>query len=369
MAIIQKISEHIVYENHSTQWPDKHPKFPGIIELPSNELLATYEIRRDTESADSKTYMSFSKDSGYSWDTPVELYNSKKLELGFSISETIKPTLLKDGTIIAIGYRFHRKDPKVSIGNSETGGLLPGDNVVCLSNDNGRTWTLPKVIEHGFPELLETSGPCVQLSSGDILAVGCPFKQWDGSNPSGQTGVLLRSLDKGKTWDCNVKYFTTAGDSISPWEARICEMSPGKIVGIVWAYKMSANEHLPNHIVVSHDNGYTWSEPFATPHLAQASNLMWLHGDLLLTIHSHRSDKDNGLFVRLIDFKNDKWKVVEEKKIWGTTQMQNTSADIIKQFTNLQFGQPSLIKTNNNEILAIHWCSGKILLHRLRINI
>lgn len=372
MAIIEKINEHIIYENPLPHLRSRCAKFPGVTQLPSGQLIVLFELGEAFESVDSRTFISRSSDSGKTWQLQGELYDMADLGLPYPVSECLKPTLLRDGTLMATGYRYHRRNPNLTIGNIETGGVLPGDNVVSFSSDDGGTWSIPKVIEHGYPELIETSGPCIELSSGDIVQIGPPMRMWDGSNPTGQVGILLRSTDKGKSWDGTGRYFTTPNGRISPWESRICEMQPGRLVAIVWAFDLDANKHLPNHITVSHDYGYTWSEPIDVGHTAQASNLMWLGDEQLLTIHAHRAE-DVGLYVRLIDFKNDKWKMVEEKVIWGKASTQDITKDMMEQFTKLQFGQPSLLRLHNGEILATHWCIedclSKIKTHRLKLKL
>ena len=149
-------------------------------------------------------------------------------------------------------------------------------------------------------------------------------------------------------------------------------MQPGRLVSITWAFDIEANKHLSNHITISHDYGKTWSKPIDTGIMAQASNLMWLGDEKLLTIHSHRAG-EVGLYVRLVDLKGDKWKVLEEEVIWGKVESQDTSRDIIKQFAALKFGQGSLLKLKNGDILATHWgvedSLYKIKTHRLKLNI
>jgi len=372
MSIIEKIDEHTIYENPLPQLRSRHAMFPGLVQLPSGELIALFVLGEAFESVDSRTVISRSRDLGKSWQFEGELYDMARLNLDHPVSECLKPTLLKDGSLIAIGYRCHRQDPDLPIGNPQTRGILPGDDMVSFSKNDGSTWSIPRIIEHGYPELLEASAPCIELSSGDILETSAPFKAWDGSNPTGQIGILLRSTNKGKTWDASGRFLTATDKPITPWESRICEMQPGRLVVIFWAFDMAANKHLPNQVVVSHDDGHTWSKPIDTGHMGQASNLMWLGDEQLLTIHAHRAGKV-GLYVRLIDFKNDKWKVAEETVIWGKAPAQDTSKSIIEQFAGLKFGQPSLLRLNNGQILATHWCVenclGKIKTHRLKLNL
>jgi sialidase-1 len=371
---MEKIAEHLIFQNMSEVFPRRHAKFPGIVQLPSGELYVTYEIRDDETALNSHVGRSISNDNGQTWSDAGDLYDLQKRNLPFPVSESLKPTLLRNGSLAAMGYRFYRENPECPIGNGKTGGLLPGENIITFSHDNGRSWFVPRKIEHPFPEILELSGPCLELACGDFLAAGPPFKMWDGGNPSGQNGILLRSLDRGASWDAVVQYFTTQEPDITPWETRLCEMQPGRIVAIVWAYDMANNKHLPNHIVFSQDNGYTWSAPAATPHMAQASNLMWLEDNYLLSVHCHRADVKVGLFARVIDFSKNRWKVIDEKLIWSAAQAQNVSKDIISQFNALQFGQPTPLKLKNGDIFVVHWCAdenspGKILGHTLKINL
>jgi len=372
MSIIEKIDEYVIYENPLPQLRSRHGAFPGITQLLSGEIIALFVIGEAFESVDSNVFVSRSKDSGKTWQLQGPLYDRSKLDLGFAVSDSLKSTLLSDGTLVAIGYRFHRRNPDLPVGNAE-GGLLSGDDIVSFSTDDGKTWTIPKVIQHGYPELLETSGPCIELHSGDLMATSCPCFMWDGTNPTGQVGILLRSSDRGLTWDTSKHYFTTRVKNISSWESRLCEMQDGRIVVIFWAYDHIAKKHLPNYVSVSHDDGDTWSDPINTGHMGQASNLMWLGGDKLLTVHAHRVG-DIGLYVRLIDFAEDKWKMVEENVIWDGGKISgNKGKTIIEQWASIKFGQPSLLGLDNGEILATHWCfedcQGKILTHRLRINL
>ena len=96
-------------------------KFPGLAELPTGELIALFEIGEALESVDSVTYLSRSEDSGKTWRLQGELYNQADAGLDFPYSECLKPTLLHDGSLIAVGCRIFRNDPNLPVGNPETG--------------------------------------------------------------------------------------------------------------------------------------------------------------------------------------------------------------------------------------------------------
>jgi sialidase-1 len=359
-----------VYENPKPHIHSRHGYHPGIAQLPNGELIALFLLAEAFDAPNGTTYISRSRDLGRTWDLQGALYDKSGLEC--ETTDTLKPLVLRDGTLMATGYRFRRANLEEGIAIPETGGFQPGDNIVSFSHDRGHHWTFPQVIERSYPELLELSGPCLETASGDLVASAGFYNLPDGSNPTGKFGVLLRSSDHGKTWDDRT--FLVPPGLITPWETRICEMQPGRLVTIIWAYDESNRRHLANHVVVSHDNGYTWSRLINTGEMAQSSNLLFLGGEYLLSIHAHRGE-NAGIYVRVIDFSQDEWKVMDEIAVWGRSVGQQTSEgqSMSQMFGSLRFGQPSIIRLSNGEFLACHWSieegQGKIRAHRLNVNI
>ena len=369
--MIEVIEDVTIYDNPRPQVHSRHGIFPGLVELPGGELLNLFVLGEAFESPNSTTHISRSRDGGRSWTLQGPLYD-KSVDPVVT-SDCLKATRLGDGRLIAVGYCFYRHDPEQGISIEETGGILPGDDIVSFSEDDGRTWTVPRVIPRSHPELLEISGPCIQTAAGDLLAVAGIFKMPDGSNPSGQYGVLFRSRDGGETWDDRGRFFDLPGREVTAWESRICEMQPGRVVAITWAYDFPAARHLPNYVAISRDNGHTWLDPINTGHQAQASNLMWLGDDLLLTIHCHR-EGDIGVCVRIVDLAGDRWKILEEKFIWNAAQSLATDSGqvIHDMFQSLRFGQASLVPLQDGTILAAYWTiedgQGRVKAHRLKVS-
>ena len=372
MPAIKKINETNVYESPTLQRPPLHARMPGIAQLPSGELVAMYELTEVIDKTLAYMYVSRSKDLGETWQFQGEMYDTLKENVDFQFDECVKPLVLADGTLIAVGYRFNRPDLNVPIVNPETGGFLWGPNVVSFSKNNGKTWTVTEPIDCGVPETLEIAGSAIQARSGDIIAIGGVFKKWDGSNPTGQVGIFIRSKDNGIHWQSSV-YYQDHVKGTTPYEARLCEMQDKRLVAIVWAYSHKEELNYPNHVVVSHDNGTTWSDPIDTGHMAQSTGVMWVRDELLMTIHCHRAGEDVGLYARLVDFTNDKWNVLEELLIWRPEQAQSNTGTIADQVGALEFGQPELLRLHNGDILAYHWGKenslAKIKAHRLKLNL
>jgi len=373
VSIIEKIAEHTIYASPETQQPPLHARMPGVEQTASGDLVAMYEVSEVIDETIAHTHFSRSNDLGKTWQYQGEIYDTTKAGVDFEYNEFLKPLLLADGTMIALGNRFNRPDPDVPIVNPETSGFLWGPNVVSFSKDDGRSWSVSVPIETGIPETLETAGSPIQTRSGDILGVAGVYKQWDGSNPTGGAGILLRSKDNGLNWESSV-YIDDKVKGLAAYEARICEMGQdGRLVAIVWAFSHKEQKNYPNHVVVSHDNGYSWSDPIDTGHMAQTTGIMWVKDELLMSIHCHRTGDNIGLYLRLIDFTDDKWNVVEEKLIWNPEQAQTNSGSLAYQVGNLEFGQSEVMRLNNGEIMAYHWGKedglAKIKAHRLKLNL
>lgn len=362
MQQIQVLGHVTVYENPIPLYRSRHGYFPGIVKTQDGELVALFSIGEAFESNDHHVCVSRSKDSGRTWEFQGPLHPDSPRGTGM-----MKPTVLSDGRLIAIGYAFYRDDPDTFL-NPETGGLPPGKNLISFSEDNGRTWSLPRAMQLSRPEILEVSGPCIQLHNGELLAVGTPMTQWDGTRPSGHVGVALRSSDNGQSWNDKTLYFQHP--SISPLEARLCQLSDGRVVAIVWALDEKNGRCLNNYVTVSHDDGHTWTEPLDTRVDAQASNIHPLRDGMLLSIHAHRESEPTGVVVRLIDFSRNRWKPLAETTVWDQALAAKVTG-FRDMGQKVKFGQPALLQLGQDEYLAYHWAveggQGKILGHRIRV--
>ena len=365
MGRIELLSQNVIYDNPIPTLRSRHGFFPGIARTPSGDLVALVSVGEAFESNDHQIQVIRSTDRGRSWAVEGPLHRKAKRGLG-----SLKPTLLDNGTLIALGYAFYRDDPETLV-NPQTGGLPGGDNLVSFSSDEGRTWSLPARMELSRPEMLELAGPCIQLQgSGDLLALGSPLTRWDGTRPSGNVGVVLRSKNRGETWNDKGVYFDHP--SITPLESRLCQMADGRIVGIVWALDEKRGVALNNHLVVSRDEGKTWSSPIDTGIAAQASNLFPLAGNRLLSIHAHRECEPTGVIVRACALSADNRLTTHaELNLWDRAAAQRVTG-FGDMGTKLKFGQPALVALGDGEYLAYHWSiengQGRILGHRIRVH-
>jgi sialidase-1 len=316
--------------------------------LPNNDLLIIFSIGQAFDSSDQRAYVTKSKDNGRTWSTPKQLHDHKYENQ--EETDTLKPLLLNNGNLIATGYAFVRPDPLTPIVDPISFNVLPLKNKISFSSNNGDTWSVPENF-NVLNKPLEISGPCIQLPSGRILAACPPFHLGE----TGHSGWIIYSDDNGKTWNKLSEFFNTPTGGIAAWECRLCEIDNNGVAVVFWAYDNVSKRNLNNHIVFSKDGGKSFGKALDTGVKAQASNLMWLEQNIILTIHSHR-ENPSGLIIRKVNIENNKFEILNEFDLFKDDTMESDSTNINKQFGSLKFGQPSLVQLQNKEILATCWC-------------
>ena len=345
---MKKKEEIIIYQNPNPLLLSKQGIFPGISLLPNNDLLAIFSIGQAFDSSDQRAFVSKSQDDGRTWSIPKQLHNYEYNNC--EETDTLKPLLLNNGDLIATGYAFVRPDPLTPIVDSISFNVLPLKNKISFSSDNGESWSIPETF-NVLNKPLEISGPCIQLSSGRILAACPPFHLGE----TGHSGWIIYSDDNGKSWNKLSEFFNTPNGEIAAWECRLCEINNNGVAVIFWTYDNVKKINLNNHIVFSTDGGKTFGPAVDTGVKAQASNLVWLEKNIILTIHSHR-ESPSGLIVRKVNIEDNKFKILDELDLFQDDKMGSDSTNISKQFGSLKFGQPSLVQLQNKEILATCWC-------------
>lgn len=339
------LDEVTIYQNPAPLLVSRQAIFPGIVQLPNGELVALFTIGEAFDAANTRAYVVRSGDEGRTWSEPVRLSTKEATP---QESESFKPVLLRDGTLVATGYVFVRPTPLTPVVDPETFELLRLRNKVSFSHDGGHTWSDPDYFDvDGEP--LELSGPMIELSSGRLLGATAPFHL----RKDGHAGWIIASDDKGRSWRKLSEFYRSPGGNVATWECRLCEMSPGRVAVIAWAYDNAVSANRDNIFALSEDGGETFRTIETGVH-GQASNVLPLSGDTLLTIHAHR-EAPIGLMVRRVNLSAGSFAIEEELDLLGRADMASDTADIRKQFASLKFGQPSLLRLQSGDVLAACW--------------
>ena len=351
---MKKLFSTVIYENPLPQLRSRQSAFPGLCILPDGRILATHQIGEAFESVDGTTYISVSTDGGKSFSKPYSAFDKSNERI--VLSDNGKPTLLPDGRIAIFGYMFYRENPELPIGNPETGGLLPDEVFVAFSNDGGKTFGDRTIVKTSFGNSVEASAPLTVLADGSIAAPITGFANWDGVTAHRNCGRILRSFDGGKTFEDSVVCTAFEGDNVTCFEQRMCQTKNGTIAVISWNENLETEERMNNHITISTDNGRSFTAPIDTGIHGQASSIMALEEDKVMTIHAVRRDtSEPGIYVAVADISGGEWRLESVEKIWEPETPITKDKHMAEIFAYMKFGQPGGIVTDDGRLLLCHW--------------
>ena len=342
-----------------------HSMFPGIARNHKGELVLECCGGSDFESSDAAMYYFKSSDNGISWDYRGELLDIASLKLPHYLTASCKPVQLNDNSMLSVGYGFLRDKPEMGLSDyAEKFGTFPKVlNFVSRSTDGGSSWSAPELIEHGYFGL-EVSGPALQLANGEVLFFAPPFDL----KAVEQLGLVMSSSDGGRTFKEKSRFFRS--DDTTSWEVRSTQLASGRIVLIFWAFDLKLQQHRPNHIVWSDDNGATWCEPVDTGIPGQAANLVQI-GDKLSAVWCKRAGDNTGIYLTELDLSGDTLTVGETACLWDAAGNANANGDITQQFAALKFGQPQAMMLDDKTLMLSFWAYAgekySIQIHHLQV--
>jgi len=349
-----KLHESTIYENPMPVLRSAHSCFPYVCEMDDGKLLATHVIGQAFESVDGTTYVSESLDKGKTFSNPIRIYNKEGYQ--FPVTDSLKMTNAGNGHLLLFGYEFIRENPDLPISNPETGGALPSRLVFMESFDYGKSYTAPRSIDCRWREHVEASAPITILSNGDYVSPIAAFPQWDGSFSDKLCSRLIRSRDKGRTWDDDT-VIMSLGNEVSMYEQRMTVLEKSKsLVCIAWNENLNSGERLNNHYAISTDNGISFQGPFDTGVRAQSSSVCAIGDDRLVAFHAVRRDTDQPkVIANIVNLENGKWEIEHSQTIWTPNFEVHKDHKMAEVFSMLKFGQPGGVLLSDNTLMFTLW--------------
>ena len=367
---IEILSRYVLWTNPTPVLRSRHSFFPWACELPDGTLLASHVIGEAFESVDGATRLSVSRDRGEHWELLPPFYDKS----GYAVPTTdiLKPTVTNNGELVLFGYEFFRPDPDLPLGNPETGGLLDAQMIIMSSFDQGKSWSPAREVPCRWGRHAEASSPLLVLPDGQWVTPITEFAGWDGHHSQPLCGRLLRTRDRGKTWDDDT-IIMSLGDDVSVFEQRICRLEgSGHLVVISWNEDLKTGELYNNHYAVSEDQDHSFSGPYDTGVRGQASSVCALDGEQLLALHAVRRDTGRpGIYGYVVNLAGGRWDIEAEALLWEPALPPVRDDTMAEAFAYLKFGQPGALRLSDGTLLMTHWAveagQGRTLATRLRI--
>lgn len=329
--------------------------FPGATVLPDGKILLLFNAGSGFEASDCRMHKAWSDNNGESWQYDGLMYLADDQPFDLPFTDCVKPTVLDNGEILAVGYGYLRDQPDMGLSDyAEKYGQFPTvKNHTLRSLDNGKNWSEFTIIDHEFAGL-ELSGPAIKGLDGKLHFFAAPFVL----KSNLQTGLTYESSDNGRSWQRTGNFFESV--DVAPWEVRGIQLSNGRIVLILWCFDLKNQLHCNTTLVWSDDFGATWSKPCDTGLRGQASNMLIFKDELYL-LQARREGEHPGIYLNKVSFdEKDTLQVYEDHCVWDASGQASKGDRIEQQFVTMRFGQPSALKLNENDFVLFFWhCDGK----------
>jgi sialidase-1 len=334
-----KFEHEIVYTNG---YRHLHPA--DMIKLQNGDLLLMAREGTEHIANDGDVFMLRSTDNGKTWGEKQWIGAIKDLDEreGTGIQ-------LKDGTIVvAIFFNdLYLPDGQYSAWKPQEK-LAPRTDrprlgtYTITSKDNGRTWSKPSYLDIKGMPVTGLEGPTdapIEMPDGSILMAEIGYSI--NGDPKNIGAIMLRSVDKGKTW----KYVSTIADD--PGDKLGGFMEPGIVrtkTGRIIAGLRNHAEDNAIWMTYSDDDGKTWVPKWKTEMIGHPVDLIQLKDGRIMASYGMRQVHTKPGGIRAC-FSSDN----------GKTWDINTEVQIRNDFINVDVGYPESLEMPDGRIFTVYY--------------
>ena len=234
--------------------------FPGVAVAPNGRWWCTFRAAPLKGIVGSELLLTYSDDEGRTWTKPRHLFVGVSVDgrRGVICGGYITP--LRDNRLLIAMSWVDQSDPTRPFFNEQTEGLLDTHIYLSWSDDTGRQWSRPQMMDTTpFDCPTPLTGPVLRLANGELACQFETNKHYHDPKPWHHKSVLMFSRDGGETWpehcvvthDPQRRYFW--------WDQRPGVLDDGHILDLFWSYDNVEAKYINIQARASRDHGRTWS--------------------------------------------------------------------------------------------------------------
>lgn len=333
--------------------------FPSICRLRSGTILVPCRRGSTKMSPDGNCIISASTDSGKTWETICDGFESRVdgIEGEIRCAELFEHD---DTRLIATLTWLDRSNTTPdTIRNAETDELAPSKVLHAESIDGGRTWSHYKQLDTGPYQSVVQAGAPLRISDKGWLITAEETMPSVPGKPGRQTAIGLLTRD-GKTVDQVVEVARDPQCAYNYWDQRqaICPKT-GRQVALFWTYDRANEKDAPIHLAWGDPEKLTWSRPSSTGLEGQVATPIPLRDGRLLAFHVHRHPPASLRLVVSTD-RGATWDRDEALTIYELHKqeaaMEGASYDEFWTAMGVwTFGHPAGLEIDRNTVLLIYY--------------
>lgn len=367
MSQLEIIDSGVIYRNSDPGYKYVFAAFSHPVEIPSGEILCSYNRGQALYATDLTFYLARSLDGGKTWPEHTLVYDrSRDGNIHYSYHDPFL-SRTRDGILVIVAFRVDRSDPEKPLFNEATGGLAPIEIVLFQSVDKGHTWVGPQIIPVPAGMVISPSSGIIELRNGEWFL---PFDQWHGFDEPGPyrpKTVGLFSRDQGRNWGNAMSFADGSAAGQGFWHGKIVPLLDGRLFTLFWSANMQTGQDMPLHRCLGSADGRNWSTPEQTNIPGQTNNVVDLGQGRMAAIYTTRDAAHPGFYMVLSLDEGKSWDVQNQLQVWDATGRDKlgVAAPLAypRSHDTIAFGAPTVIGLSNGDLLATFWCTEMSITH------
>ena len=258
-----KLLRHTVISSWKGQGGHPSQSFPSIARCASGRLAALWRSSPEKNGIlDNRVMLSVSEDDGRTW-SPARIPVQAPLLDG-------KPGVFRMGALSVRGSqllmllcRVDVSRPERPFFNEANSGLLDCKVYLAISDDEGNTWSEPRLLDSApyDRQPTPTTGPALVLPDGRIAVQFELNLPYDSTDPWRHLPVLKFSADLGRSFEYAAVPAGDPTNRIFYWDQRPVALADGELVNFYWTWDNAENAYRNITMTSSVDGGRSWSQP------------------------------------------------------------------------------------------------------------
>ena len=333
-------------------------------------VLVSFRRGSAQRSIDGHPVVLASSDLGRSWTIRYDGHGRTALEgvpgemLAYCIAEPAP------GALLATSFWIDHSDPGRPFQNPVTGGFLPMRIFHVRSEDGGRSWSEPRIMDTR-PHTAATpeTNAAFRVAGGTVVQPHGLWKEYDDPGVP-QAGPYLRfSHDDGATWPEWLRVAKHPVETTFYWDQRLAiHPDSGRLVNVFWTRDSLAERDLDAHVSWGSPDARTWTAPVPIGLPAQYFQPVALGGDRLAGVWADRALP--GVVVSLSDDFGRTWRRADDLVLHRSgphaaaspsaprpAGLEGASTYIGDAIAGYTFGHPRAALLPTGELLVV-WYSG-----------
>ena len=366
MSRLKVLSEGVLHRNPDPGLKAECAFLPNVVAVSDSELVGFIRIGSAFYSADGMLNKLRSLDGGRTWTAEGAVWDPRNDAIPYSYSAP-HATSLGDGSMVLVASRIDRSDPDMPISNPETDGARPGELVLFGSEDAGRTWSEPEVMDVPRGRVVDAPSQIIELNDGRWFLACERWKDWDDAGPLHIKGFSVFSDDEGKSWSKDLDLPSASRNDRMYSHSRYTRMLDGRVAALQWTQSVGGDEEFDLHLTVSDETATSWSGPQPTGIMGQTSWLADLGDGVLAAAYTLREGMKPGIMVVLSEDEGRTWDLDGQVMVWDAVEQQYLGVvqrpSYPASHRNIAYGKPNLARLPNGELICSWWCTQACVTH------